>query len=398
MTKIRHRRCAPAALITALAGLALTACSSPSAPARQPAQANQPLSTGLNTLVRGEAPPAAPVDPNAAPSDADTASRLALMEQALANSTFSIDSAQREAPPAQVAPRPEPAPVEPAPLTIEPVLSDEAIASAAPQITPDERVRRATGEIVEALVRRADESNAPAGPLAALAALDFAAAVASPDSQNSSAGSPVPASGLRAESRLTPREADALRAWRGFLASAQATLSDPGAGPAALAEPARALADSLGSWTALSIPTAALCSRVEGYGTYREFPRPSDGYRFLARSATKLIVYAEVEHFGRTSKSRDGVWGHEVSLTQSLELFHAAGTADTLVWQRPEQAIVDFSRRPRRDFFTVQVIDLPANLGVGAYRLKLTVTDKATGAVAESIIPFELVADASAMR
>lgn len=400
MTRTSPRRRAPAALITALAGLALSACSSTSPPARQPAQANQPLSTGLNALVEGNSPPVAPVDPASESSDADTAERLALMERALANSNFSVDAPPRTAPPQHIAPRPEPAAVEPRPLDFAPVLTDGTTtgATAAPPVSPEERLRRATGDLADALVRRAEESPAPAAPLVALAALDFAATIASPNHASASAAGAVQSAGLRSESRLTPREADALAAWRNFLAAAQATLADPGAGPAALSEPARVLADSLGSWTALSVPVVALCSRVEGFGTYLELPRAGDEYRFIARTANRMIVYAEVENFGRTGKSRDGVWGHEVSLTQSVQLFHAAGSADTMVWQRPEQAIVDFSRRPRRDFFTVQVIDLPTTLGVGTYRLKLTLTDRATGATAESIIPFELVADSSAMR
>jgi len=396
MTHATSRRRAPAALLTALAGLALSACSSTNAPSRQPAQANQPLSTGLNALVGGESPPVAPVDPASAGQGDGTSERLALMEQALANSTYSIDGPAARTPPQQVASKPEPAPVEPRPLDFEPVLTAVESAPEPVPVSEEERLRRATGELADALIRRADRSQTPASPLAALAALDFATAVAGADASGSAGA--VPMTGLRSESRLTPREADALVAWRRFLSEAQTVLGDANAGPTALAEPARSLADALGSWTALSVPMVALCSRVEGFGTYNELPRADEQYRFLARTANKMIVYAEVENFGRSSKSRDGLWGHEVSLTQSVQLYHAAGSADTLVWQRPEQAIVDFSRRPRRDFFTVQVIDLPASLGVGAYRLKLTITDRTTGAVAESILPFELVADSSAMR
>jgi len=57
----------------------------------------------------------------------------------------------------------------------------------------------------------------------------------------------------------------------------------------------------------------------------------------------------------------------------------------------------DRSRTRRRDFYIVQRIDLPANLSVGKYNLKVAVRDRHApgGAEAEAVVPIQIVADAS---
>lgn len=391
-----HRAPAPARSLTLLccAGLALGACSG----GGKGPSSNQPVSTGLNTLLDGsEGPAGAPV--TAAETADETERRLALMEQALANSRISIDGAMDS--PAQ---RPQPRPQLPDPpvLDHEPIFDQIEIAAAepAPPPTPTEaeRLASATSEISALLIGRADRAHTPAPDLLALAALEYAVLTASGSGTPSAAGELVlPPQALRSESRLTPRERDALTAWRTFLGASREA-AERGVDPATLEGPARAFAESLRAWGSLSVPVVALCARVDGFGAYTELPRRGGGHRFLAGSGQKMIVYTEVDHFAHTSTSHDETWGHEVRLTQRLDLFHAAGSADTLVWKRDEQPINDFSRHKRRDFFVVQVVELPPTLGVGSYRLKVTMTDKATGAVAETLVPFEVVAHTSALR
>ena len=75
------------------------------------------------------------------------------------------------------------------------------------------------------------------------------------------------------------------------------------------------------------------------------------------------------------------------------ELFHDDGSRQ---WRSAEAVIRDTSRT-RRDFFLVQRIDLPANLSVGKYNLKVTVRDRLAGeggAEAELAVPIQIVADA----
>jgi hypothetical protein len=44
------------------------------------------------------------------------------------------------------------------------------------------------------------------------------------------------------------------------------------------------------------------------------------------------------------------------------------------------------------------MIELPATLSIGRYNLKVTVTDRTTGAQAERVLPIEVVADARLVR
>jgi hypothetical protein len=136
----------------------------------------------------------------------------------------------------------------------------------------------------------------------------------------------------------------------------------------------------------LTIRTAQLCRSVGGFGVYEPFAT----HRFPAgRSDTRVIVYVELENY---TVKPDGEF-NDVRLEQELVLYtDADGLA---VWRHPPQKVVDRARRVRRDFFVVQLIQLPSNLGVGKYALKVRLTDQHSGAVDEITLPIELVADAS---
>jgi hypothetical protein len=160
----------------------------------------------------------------------------------------------------------------------------------------------------------------------------------------------------------------------------------------AIPRAADAFSDRLANEQPLTITDAQLCARVEGFGRYRPLPT-----RLLAGRAHPGIIYTEVDHFGtRAGAGPDGEPGHNVELSQELALYHDAD--GLLAWRRPEQAVTDFSRNRRQDFFIVQRIDLPQTLTVGMYRLKVTVHDRVTGETAETIIPIEVVADAALIR
>ena len=91
--------------------------------------------------------------------------------------------------------------------------------------------------------------------------------------------------------------------------------------------------------------------------------------------------------------------GYEVELSQGLELFHLGEDGgDLRAWRMDDQRIEDFSRRQRRDFFVVQIIELPETLSIDRYALKVRVTDGASGAVAERVVRIDMVADATALR
>lgn len=134
----------------------------------------------------------------------------------------------------------------------------------------------------------------------------------------------------------------------------------------------------------IDIRRVALCRRVMGYGVYEPF----DSNTFLAGRDQKMILYAELDQYRSVLTADDE---YEVKLQQEVVLYNEAdGLA---VWRQEPVQIVDRSRNRRRDFFVVQLIHLPARLGVGKYRLKLRVTDLHGGSIDETTTPIQIVAD-----
>lgn len=159
--------------------------------------------------------------------------------------------------------------------------------------------------------------------------------------------------------------------------------------------------ESVRSQRLLEITDARLCLRVDNFGVYREVERYDGRYKFVAGRAHPAIVYCELDQFTRAPANRDGVDGYIVNVRQALEIYRigtedARDTESTLVWQLDPQPVVDFSRRQLRDFFVVQVIELPSNLSVGSYRMKIIATDVASGEVVEKAIEFDMVASRNA--
>jgi hypothetical protein len=174
-------------------------------------------------------------------------------------------------------------------------------------------------------------------------------------------------------------------------------LSAPGIGPEDDASAARALEEqalAANSNPGLAITTAALARRVTGFGQYTPFASSA----FLVGRAQTVLVYVEVDRFAHrevTEQTANAtadagpLWS--VELTQTLHLYHESD--GTLAWRAPEQPVTDRSRRQRRDHYLVQRVDLPANLTIGSYQLKVIVRDRVSNAQAERIIPIQIVAD-----
>ncbi len=133
----------------------------------------------------------------------------------------------------------------------------------------------------------------------------------------------------------------------------------------------------------IQIKNAALCRRVQGYGVYEPFDNPV----FLAGREQPMIIYAELDNYRRVEI--DSVY--QVKLAQEVVLYNEAdGLA---VWHQPRVEIIDESRNRRRDFFVVQMVRLPARLGVGKYILKVRLTDQHSGSLDEATMPIQIVAD-----
>lgn len=136
----------------------------------------------------------------------------------------------------------------------------------------------------------------------------------------------------------------------------------------------------------LHIGKLELCKRVESFGVYD----PIDTTSLLVGRSARMIVYVELDHFQSRKVSEQS---YRVQLTQEVTLYNEAdGLA---VWQQPAVQIQDESRNIRRDFFVVQVVELPARLSVGKYILKVRVTDQQSQTFDEATASIHIVADQS---
>lgn len=142
------------------------------------------------------------------------------------------------------------------------------------------------------------------------------------------------------------------------------------------------MADRLRTQAELSVPTVALCKRVDGYGKYE----PIDPPRFPAGRDNPVIVYCEIENFeSRMNDQR--MW--QTRLSQEVTLFTETGM---FVWKDKSRPIVDECRDRRHDFFLYDLIKLPSNLTIGRYLLKVTIVDQTANRVAEQTVPVEFAA------
>lgn len=159
---------------------------------------------------------------------------------------------------------------------------------------------------------------------------------------------------------------------------------------------AQALA-RMGGTAPLRIPRVALCTRVLGFGKFETFPSNT----FSAGSTIRAIVYTEVEGFAyRPAREGDPIQRNvplseqvSVDLTQRLSLFH--DQSGLLAWHRPAQRVVETTRNQRRDFFLIHQVELPRQLAIGTYVLKVTIEDSTSGATTEASLPIKIVAGGS---
>jgi hypothetical protein len=150
-------------------------------------------------------------------------------------------------------------------------------------------------------------------------------------------------------------------------------------------KPLLEMADRLRSQADLCVPTVQLCSRVDAYGKYT----PITPARFTAGKEDGVIVYCEVENF-LTKQNSQQMW--ETKLTEQVTVYTDTGL---LAWSDAVRPVTDECRNRRHDFFSYNVIHLPAHLTIGRYLLKVSIEDKNADRVAEATVPFEMTADSS---
>ncbi len=141
-----------------------------------------------------------------------------------------------------------------------------------------------------------------------------------------------------------------------------------------------ALRQELRARAELSVPTFALCSRVQAFGMFDELP--ADAFRPGVQN--QAIVYFAVDNFS-SEQSPDGRM--RTLLNSRLEVLTADGK---LEWEFEESRVEDFCVRRREDFFVAQRILLPARLLDGAYVLKVTVEDVLANKRTQALHPFNI--------
>ncbi|MEZ0265315.1 MAG: hypothetical protein ACAI43_11350, partial [Phycisphaerae bacterium] len=141
------------------------------------------------------------------------------------------------------------------------------------------------------------------------------------------------------------------------------------------------MADRLRNQADMTIPTVALCTRVDGFGVYE----PITPARFTAMREHPVLVYCEVENFASHMNERK-LW--ETKLSQEVVLYTETGLP---VWQDKTENIPDLARRRRHDFFIVKKTRFPSNITIGRYLLKVTVVDQQGNRVAEATHPVQFV-------
>jgi hypothetical protein len=135
----------------------------------------------------------------------------------------------------------------------------------------------------------------------------------------------------------------------------------------------------------LSIPTVALCSKVQTFGVYDPIST-----QFPVDHEHPVILYCEIENF---SSSVDANHMYHTRLSQEVVLYTEQGQP---VWSNKTATVDDASRRERQDFFLAWLIHLPQSLGIGQYILKVTVTDQQSNRVAEATLPISITTGAPA--
>jgi hypothetical protein len=251
------------------------------------------------------------------------------------------------------------------------VSADDSTEIVAAGVDAEQRKAELVDELVGLLTELARTSDNPGAAATALAGMD-SISVETLDS-------------LHGEGVLSDAELSTLRAVREVF---DAVSSSGGiASPDAAAEALERVKRDLDRASGIRVARALLCTRVDGFGKYEPF----GSNEFVAGVAQEVIVYVEVDRFGhREITGNDGQPRYEVEMSQRLELYHVADDLNT--WNRKAEIDRSVSRNRVRDYYLINKITLPKNLGVGRYHLKVVMRDLIDEKVGEAIIPIRMVA------
>jgi hypothetical protein len=133
----------------------------------------------------------------------------------------------------------------------------------------------------------------------------------------------------------------------------------------------------------LAISELHLCRQVLGFASFEPLDRP------LVRAGQRALIYCELS--GVRYEPQDDTYQSRIA--SRIEL-RSAGD-NRVRWEHDLGSDHDASRRPRRDYYVNYLVEFPARLTPGAYRLKLLQTDLIANQSAASEIPIEIATEES---
>ncbi len=153
-------------------------------------------------------------------------------------------------------------------------------------------------------------------------------------------------------------------------------------------QPLVELAERVGGQSELAFSNFALCTKVKQFGVYERL----DAARFPSGEPHPVVLYCELANFASQLNSAD-LW--ETKLRYEVMLYTDSDRS-LQVWQQPASPLIDQCRSRRRDFFIAQIVELPKDLMIGAYLLKVSIVDLNANRIAEATTPLQVVAKAAA--
>ncbi len=129
----------------------------------------------------------------------------------------------------------------------------------------------------------------------------------------------------------------------------------------------------------LEIAAIQLCSKVRGFGEVEAVDPDA------IRLGQRVRIYCEMA--GLEYRSQGDAFVSR--LAAHIEL--RSGTEGPIVWEQSPEIALDLCRRPRRDYYVSYLIELPATMEPGPYRLRLVQTDLLGNRAASREIPITLI-------
>ncbi len=333
------------------------------------AEPTEEITPSPEPVAASEPEPTGPIDPPAVieTTDDGTGVRVSLAGATTNQGETADESAVEE--PVDIAVEPiNPSQGVDITTTIEPAVVDR-------EIDPEIRKEQLVDELVGVLTELAQAADDPGAMALALTGLE----TLRPDTLN----------GLVEQGLLSEAEHASLDAVGEMLRSMVAN-SESGAtiaSPTQVSKMLEQIQRDLNAKVGLEITNAQLCTRVVGFGQFEPFKSNT----FVAGRSHRAIVYVEVNRFAqRETTGNDGLPRFETKLSQRLELYHIADDLNT--WNRKAETDTTLSRNRLRDYYLINQIELPPNLGTGKYNLKIVMRDLISDQVVEAIIPIEIVA------